>query len=57
MDKSSFTEVIRITNGFNCDDCEKTFKCQSKLLVHKRIHTRDKPYKCEICEKTFNSKR
>jgi uncharacterized Zn-finger protein len=27
----------------------------SNLIRHKRIHTGDKPYKCDVCENAFNS--
>ena len=53
MDKSSFTKVERSTNGFNCDDCERNFKFKSLSLVHKRVYTGEKPYKCDSCNKSF----
>ena len=53
MDKTCFTKVERTTNCFKCVDCEKTFKCNSQLVIHKRVHTRDKPYKCKECDNVF----
>ena len=36
--------------------CKKTFTQSSSLAEHKRIHTGDKPYKCDICEKVFTQR-
>uniref|UniRef100_A0A4W5K4N3 BCL11 transcription factor A b n=1 Tax=Hucho hucho TaxID=62062 RepID=A0A4W5K4N3_9TELE len=32
-----------------CLFCGKTFKFQSNLIVHRRSHTGEKPYKCHLC--------
>lgn len=45
-------------NTFKCSQCHKTFATKHSLECHTRIHTREKPYKCElhVCHKTFAGK-
>ncbi|XP_050427483.1 zinc finger protein 701-like isoform X2 [Adelges cooleyi] len=38
---------------FNCGICLKSFKSKSNLKRHWRIHTDEKAFKCNVCEKTF----
>lgn len=41
---------------FTCDLCNKIFKRNFSLKIHKRIHFDEKPFKCELCSMEFNQK-
>ncbi|KAK3865422.1 hypothetical protein Pcinc_028968, partial [Petrolisthes cinctipes] len=39
-----------------CQICFKTFACQSALEIHIRSHTKERPFKCTICDRGFSTK-
>lgn len=40
--------------SYKCDDCEKSFSIRSKLTVHKRIHSGEKPTNIVNVENLLN---
>jgi hypothetical protein len=45
-------------NKFHCNfnGCNKSFTTSYNLNIHLRIHNNKKPFKCQICEKSFCNK-
>ncbi|XP_065353341.1 sal-like protein 1 isoform X3 [Cloeon dipterum] len=39
-----------------CNICFKTFACNSALEIHYRSHTKERPFKCTICDRGFSTK-
>ncbi|XP_035003037.2 zinc finger protein 7 [Hippoglossus stenolepis] len=55
-DKSSLHHLADEQEGFSCSDCEKSFKFQSLLKAHQRIHTGEQPFLCSQCGLRFSFK-
>lgn len=61
MDVSSMITTPRMTEAsgrrprklHQCMECGKTYKHQSTLAMHKKVHTGEYKYKCEYCDKEF----
>ncbi len=49
---STSSPPVSPEDGLSCEFCGKTFNAKngrSNLIVHRRSHTNEKPYKCTLC--------
>uniref|UniRef100_A0ABD2W6U7 C2H2-type domain-containing protein n=1 Tax=Trichogramma kaykai TaxID=54128 RepID=A0ABD2W6U7_9HYME len=48
---------VHLSESFNCDICDKSFKQESRLKTHlNNIHYPSKSFKCDICNKLYSSR-
>lgn len=45
-----------VRGNTTCHLCFKTFACNSALEIHYRSHTKERPFKCTICDRGFSTK-
>ena len=43
-------------NQHICEACGKSFKYKSQLIAHERTHSKEKPFKCDDCDRSFTQK-
>nr|QRF78346.1 Sall [Phoronopsis harmeri] len=43
-------------NPTTCNICFKSFACRSALEIHYRMHTKERPYNCEVCGRGFTTR-
>uniref|UniRef100_A0A3B4UVP1 Zinc finger protein 11-like n=2 Tax=Seriola dumerili TaxID=41447 RepID=A0A3B4UVP1_SERDU len=55
-DKPSLQPLADEEGRFSCSDCDKSFKFQSLLKAHQRIHTGEQPFLCSQCGRRFSFK-
>ncbi|KAG7497612.1 zinc finger 11-like [Solea senegalensis] len=55
-DMTSLLPLPDEEGSFACADCEKSFKFQSLLKAHQRIHTGEQPFLCSQCGRRFSFK-
>ncbi|XP_062524218.1 homeotic protein spalt-major isoform X5 [Bombyx mori] len=49
-------ENLSMRGNTTCSICYKTFACNSALEIHYRSHTKERPFKCTVCERGFSTK-
>lgn len=42
-----------VVSDLTCLECGRTFKQRADLRRHRYVHTKEKPYACQLCEKRF----
>ncbi|XP_026746703.1 homeotic protein spalt-major-like isoform X4 [Trichoplusia ni] len=49
-------ENLSMRGNTTCNLCYKTFACNSALEIHYRSHTKERPFKCTVCDRGFSTK-
>lgn len=52
-DAAAAVKDAKPSNRYQCSYCNMTFRWQSHWKSHTRTHTGERPFKCNICDKSF----
>ncbi|XP_034043633.1 zinc finger protein 546-like [Thalassophryne amazonica] len=55
-EKHQLEEHCKSHQLYECTDCEKTYRTERSLKVHKHIHSQDSLIHCRVCGKHFTTK-
>ncbi|XP_045135563.1 B-cell lymphoma/leukemia 11A-like isoform X2 [Portunus trituberculatus] len=53
--RTDSTSTASKLRRFKCMTCYKSFRWESNLAIHQRIHTGEKDYRCPKCQETLSS--
>ncbi|XP_063600428.1 zinc finger protein OZF-like [Penaeus indicus] len=53
---SKYTDTCTSDGPFICDVCNKSFTLKDDIVMHMRIHRKEKPYVCDVCNKVISGK-
>ena len=51
-----FSLDLAARGNTTCHICFKVFACNSALEIHIRSHTKERPFKCKVCDRGFSTK-
>ena len=54
--RAKFKPVDEVETFVKCSFCDKTFACHSQVKNHEIVHSEEKPFVCEICNRGFRRK-
>lgn len=52
----STTSTVSAILPYQCWACDKRFSCQSQMKNHEVVHSDEKPFVCEVCNRGFRRK-